>query len=160
MSKMLSFWGKTFGSALGEPLIFKPVLHHLLDVAAVARTYLEEQPARRAREAALVGMEPDAYSRFAAFCAGLHDLGKFTRSFQAKVPDLWPTAALGPFPSRPLFEHKHWISTHRLLRDGDGGLNARLRALLPGIAPGEELPLVAAIAWHVIPAHARMNRRT
>lgn len=60
---------------------------HSLDVAAVA-TLLDSRPGLL-----------DA--RTLGFLLALHDIGKISRPFQAKVRDLWPTAALGPFPSPP-----------------------------------------------------------
>ena len=96
----LQFWGKTFGAA-DQPIenrqkTYKPVLHHLLDVSAVALVFLRDQPARLAGEAQLVSMKPDAYANLMAFLAGLHDLGKFTRNFQAKRADLWPSTRVVP----------------------------------------------------------------
>jgi len=110
----LQFWGKTFGAA-DQPIgnsqtTYKPVLHHLLDVSAVALVFLRDQPARLAREAQLVSMEPDAYANLMAFLAGLHDLGKFTRNFQAKRADLWPTA-LGTYPGSSIAGPPHWRAT-------------------------------------------------
>jgi CRISPR-associated endonuclease/helicase Cas3 len=65
------------------------VPHHSLDVAASAvvllRTFRAPTDVPTATLAALVA---------------LHDVGKFTRPFQAKVPDLWPPA-LGPFSQPP-----------------------------------------------------------
>ena len=52
MDPTLTFWGKTFekGADPAKPL-YKPVLHHMIDVAAVALAYLRAQPARARREA-------------------------------------------------------------------------------------------------------------
>jgi CRISPR-associated endonuclease/helicase Cas3 len=102
------FWAKTPASAAGRtaekllPAGYKPVLHHLLDVAAVANTFLLRNPARLRREAALLGIADEDYANLAAFLAGVHDLGKFSRPFQAKRIDLWAAAVLGPPPAGPI----------------------------------------------------------
>lgn len=63
------------------------VVHHSLDVAAVAGELL---PLLRAPV-------PVPTTTLGALIA-LHDIGKFTRTFQAKVEALWP-ACLGPYAS-------------------------------------------------------------
>jgi CRISPR-associated endonuclease/helicase Cas3 len=65
------------------------VPHHSLDVAASATVLLTAF-----RPPVDVPMET-----LAALVA-LHDIGKFTRPFQAKVPELWPPS-LGPFVQPP-----------------------------------------------------------
>jgi CRISPR-associated endonuclease/helicase Cas3 len=144
----LQFWGKTF-SASDQVVekknpIYKPVLHHLLDVSAVALVFLRDQPARLSREAKLVSMEPEAYANLVAFLAGLHDLGKFSRNFQAKRADLWP-AALGPCPSSSIAGPPHWRATGLMLQTNI--LNARFRTLFPHLN-GYDTCLLAAIAGH------------
>ena len=72
----LAFWGKArpHGAVLAHP-----VAYHSLDVAACARVLL------------------DAPALIVALIA-LHDVGKFSRPFQAFVPSLYP-ADLGPIPN-------------------------------------------------------------
>ena len=119
MDASLSFWAKTY--AAREPPrdesveLFKPVLHHMLDVAAVASSYLRCQEARLVREAALVAAAPEDYADLVGFLAGLHDLGKFTRNFQAKVEALWP-ATLGAWPGPNMVGLSHWRATGLLLQ--------------------------------------------
>jgi hypothetical protein len=102
----MNFWAKTFAddvSASPRPL-FKPVLHHLLDVAAVAEAFLRAQPQRLARESRRGGMEPDAYVRLMSMLAGLHDLGKFSRVFQSLRLDCQRRSKIRPLgrsKSRP-----------------------------------------------------------
>jgi len=64
------------------------VPHHCLDVAASAAVLL-------AAFRAPVAVPAAALTTLVA----LHDIGKFTRPFQAKVPELWPPS-LGDFPGR------------------------------------------------------------
>jgi CRISPR-associated endonuclease/helicase Cas3 len=144
----LQFWGKTFGggnqSIESTQITYKPVLHHLLDVSAVTLVFLRNQSARLAREAKLVSMEPEAYAKLMAFLAGLHDLGKFTRNFQAKRTDLWPKA-LGVCPDSSIVGPPHWRATGLMLQTDI--LSAPFRALFPGLN-GYDACIVAAIAGH------------
>jgi hypothetical protein len=68
------FWGKTFPELDGprgkSAALYKPVLHHLIDVAAVASSYLRVQRTRLVREAALVAIAPHAYADLVGFLAG------------------------------------------------------------------------------------------
>ena len=47
-----------------------------------------------------LGWSTDAFSRAVLFLLAVHDLGKVARTFQAKVPDLWPESALGPLSTQ------------------------------------------------------------
>ena len=89
---MFDFWAKS--GREGEPAPMHSVPHHSLDVAASASVLVSVfRPP--------VAVPGDALIALAAF----HDLGKFTRPFQAKVPDLWPPS-LGPFTQPPAgFQH-------------------------------------------------------
>ena len=148
MDASLSFWAKTY--AAREPPrdesveLFKPVLHHMLDVAAVASSYLRCQEARLVREAALVAAAPEDYADLVGFLAGLHDLGKFTRNFQAKVEALWP-ATLGAWPGPNMVGLSHWRATGLLLQLDP--MNAALASLFPNLRGGEA-SLRAAVAGH------------
>ena len=86
MISHLAFWGKTRQISLDGPG-WHPVSYHGLDVAAVASVLL--------RACRVPPVDPAFHSLVLALVA-LHDIGKFTRTFQCKVPDLWPTA-LGAF---------------------------------------------------------------
>ena len=74
--------------------------------------------------------------QLAAFCAGLHDLGKFNRSFQAKRNDLWP-AVLGSLPNQIGQAPTHWRATGMLLRFSV--LATNFRQYFPQIEPGYEI---------------------
>jgi CRISPR-associated endonuclease/helicase Cas3 len=71
----------------------------------------------------------------------LHDIGKFTRPFQAKVPELWPPA-LGPYEKRPGF---HDQDGYTLLC---GKLAGRLDSLFLGWRPSSRWPLLRAVTGH------------
>ena len=84
---MLAFWAKSgHGDDTAE---MHSIAHHSLDVAAAAATLLPELrlPAR-------------IESQTLVALVALHDIGKFTRTFQANVPALWPSS-LGPFVPPP-----------------------------------------------------------
>ena len=143
--------GKTFPTAGDKAttgsgqILYKPVIHHLLDVAAVARTYLSLNSERARREAKALGLDPEGYGRLVAFLAGLHDLGKFTRNFQIKRRELWP-ALLGPFPIVTPAGPSHWRATASLLRHEP--IAERFRRFMPALTAGVEGDLIAAIAGH------------
>jgi CRISPR-associated endonuclease/helicase Cas3 len=86
IAPMFQFWAKSGRD--GEPAPMHSVPHHSLDVAASASVLLS---ALRAP----VAMPLTALAALIAF----HDIGKFTRPFQAKVPELWPPS-LGNFPGK------------------------------------------------------------
>jgi len=149
------FWAKTVASPSldacpgSQPSgsLFKPVLHHFLDVAASALVWQSSRPAFLNRLGARIGVNPECLIQTSAFLAGLHDLGKISRSFQAKRPDLWPEAGLGR--RLPVPERAHWRNTALLLRAGP--LQDALFDLFPGI-PGRDAdylaPVIAAVAGH------------
>ena len=87
-----------------------------MDVAAVALRWQQLNPTRLEREAALLKASPGCLAKITAFLAGIHDLGKFSRSFQAKVPELWPEQVLGPQGGVADWDRGHWKNTAILLR--------------------------------------------
>lgn len=139
------FWGKTLReTACGPGHRAKPVLHHLMDVAAVALRLQELNPARLLREASVIGVSPQRLAPTGAFLAGLHDLGKFSVSFQAKVAEFWPAEVLGPFPG-VVHDRGHWRNTAIMLRWGPA--EQELRGLFPELWSGLEL-ISGSIAGH------------
>lgn len=83
-SYISAYWGKAaLDGPPGEPG-WHPAAYHMLDVAAVAEALVQARPdlARQA-ERALPGL-----SLVVPLVAGLHDLGKLSRPFQALRPDL------------------------------------------------------------------------
>ena len=86
---LLSFWGKSLppGSSMkasegGQR--FKPVLHHMLDVAAVAHAFLQQ--VRCQREAALIEMEPASTRNFWPSSRGFTTSGNFRLHFSVRGP--------------------------------------------------------------------------
>lgn len=95
LHELLTFWGKSAADH-EAPGHSHPALLHMLDVGAVAHCLLEAgawaMPACISDSAAI--------RRTVASLVALHDIGKFTRPFQGKVPQLWPPV-LGPFVAPP-----------------------------------------------------------
>ncbi len=114
IDSILRFWGKTY--SVSGLQIAKPVIHHLIDSAAVADQLLDVRPALLARVAHLLGMERVQTQRLCALLAGLHDLGKFAAAFQAKLPELCPWEELGS--SERAVDAGHWRYTALLMREG------------------------------------------
>lgn len=84
-------WGKAYPSAECPA---HPLLCHLLDVAAVAHQLLTTHaaPAVRRRLLGLVPNNQDGSLNMLLFVVALHDLGKYTPPFQAKLD--WARAKL------------------------------------------------------------------
>lgn len=121
-----AIWAKTFPSGATKPLVV-----HLLDVAAVARELQDASPARLAREAVAADIDPINLRDLRVWLAALHDLGKCSVAFQSKSTDRlhWPEALLGEFrrPNDP----GHWRSTATLLKHPS--IWPRVRALMSGV---------------------------
>ncbi len=143
---MERFWGKTKSITDGQCFAYKPVIHHLLDVAAVALRLQQLNFVRTSRDAWLAGVSPEALARINAFLAGLHDLGKFSRTFQLKVPELWPVEALGPCPGHALADRGHWRNSAIMLCSRE--LQGDLCELLPNLGSNARPVLWAAVAGH------------
>ena len=79
------FWGKAQPAA-STGAGMHPLLAHSLDVAAVSLLL------PRRLTFGLTGQT-------LGFLVALHDIGKFSRPFQAQAPEYWPSGALGPFPA-------------------------------------------------------------
>lgn len=82
----LSFWGKaTHDENDPSAVRWHPATFHMLDVAAVAQAWLVKNKPR------IPGL-PIGETAWPALVAlvALHDIGKFSRPFQAKLDDLWP----------------------------------------------------------------------
>jgi CRISPR-associated endonuclease/helicase Cas3 len=143
---MHTFWGKARPHALGPQELgpqetgpeYHSVLAHSLDVAAVA---------------VLLGASGEALlpGRTLGFLVALHDIGKFSRPFQAMVPAHWPAAALGDMPADPPRAPRHDAVGLYLLRGAaapalDGVLTPRAGGV--GWAADERNHLLQALAGH------------
>ncbi len=90
---MHQYWGKA-ETEQGQ-LKYLSIWEHSLNVAAVAKVWLEQRPLLLSRWTTLLGWDSDKTSdrepalRIALHCILLHDLGKYDWRFQAKVPELF-----------------------------------------------------------------------
>jgi CRISPR-associated endonuclease/helicase Cas3 len=76
------YWGKARQDAEAGSAPCHLLPYHCLDVAAVGRQLLGNDPVLTRRLAKALDMEPDTFQGFFVFALALHDLGKFARSFQ------------------------------------------------------------------------------
>lgn len=86
MERIFEYWGKT--RQAGETWVWHPLAYHCLDVAAVGRTWLESHPQALAWLCTQLGLSREAVLRLCSFLLALHDLGKFSDSFQGQVAEV------------------------------------------------------------------------
>ena len=123
-----NFWGKAQPEDDGAE--FHPLIAHALDVAAVALLLQSRHVA---------GLD----ARMVGLLVALHDVGKLSRPFQAKVRSCWPTAALGPFPDPPPPPGPPHDAIGYFLLDRVLGED-----ILPGWRQGQRSMIWQAIAGH------------
>jgi CRISPR-associated endonuclease/helicase Cas3 len=138
MSISTEFWGKARPDG-DSAASFHPLLAHSLDVAAVA---------------ILVpgGRIPSIDPRMLGFLVSVHDIGKFSHPFQAKMQACWPVGVLGPYPSLHLGGPPHdtvgaSILTHALA-DQFTDLLPGSTGRQPGWKAGDRMHLWRALAGH------------
>lgn len=86
------YWGKAqpdTSCSGSEYPAYHPLAWHMLDVAAAAEALLMARPLLRERLARMLALEPPQAVSFLVWLAAIHDVGKFARAFQCKVPELW-----------------------------------------------------------------------
>lgn len=90
----LTFWGKASQAEdeCSPSLRWHPAAFHMLDVAAVARAWLAQN---KPRIPGLLNIGEATWPALVTLIA-LHDIGKFSAPFQAKVKECWP-ASLGQY---------------------------------------------------------------
>lgn len=132
------FWGKARPNGDGAPG-FHPLVAHSLDVAAVAILL----PGRRV---------PFVDPRMLGFLVSVHDIGKFSHPFQAKVAAHWPVGVLGPYPPQHLAGPAHDAVGASVLTNA---LADRFTEILPprtgrqgGWNPSDLMHLWRALAGH------------
>ena len=82
----LNFWGKA-GGVIGDERSWHPIAYHSLDVAAVADALLTVNRRKLGVMADLLGTSRYNAHRFLVCLIALHDVGKFSKHFQAKSPE-------------------------------------------------------------------------
>lgn len=130
--QLLLFWGKARPDAAGGAK-FHPAVLHCLDVAAVARVLARDRK---------VGLDTDVQQAL-PFLSCLHDIGKFSRAFQAQAMAHWPEAVLGP--ATPTLSIRHDEIGLRLLLHDCKDLVA---TLFPGWVALSRDRLLGAVAGH------------
>lgn len=78
------YWGKAEKDGAGYHLL----PYHCLDVAAVGHVLLSQRNDLRQRFATISGLDETICCQWIALFLGLHDIGKFSESFQNLRPDL------------------------------------------------------------------------
>ncbi len=142
MTKYLEFWGKAQPSQEISPS-WHPAAYHCLDVAAVAQELQLERRNEVERISAAIGIASNDFIRLNVFFIALHDIGKFSRAFQALAPEHWPQEVLGEFQQSPY--GSHWQISHEILT---ATLRDNLLDLLK-LSPNDDVePLVRSVAGH------------
>ena len=83
------FWGKAQPHQGSGPQ-WHPLTHHSLDVAAVGEALLARPRSPARNLVRLLGWSHETTVRIGCFLLTIHDVGKFARKFQAKVPERFP----------------------------------------------------------------------
>ena len=136
------FWGKAQPLDAAQGPRWHPLACHSLDVAATGEALLASQPRLAGSFAGLLALSEEEVVSLLRYLLCLHDIGKFAKRFQAKVPARYPEC----FDDDPTglatrFDH------------GSGGMRlfnaAPDRFLLPEGAPARAWPpLVSAVTGH------------
>jgi CRISPR-associated endonuclease/helicase Cas3 len=85
---LLQYWGKA--NPQTERASWHPLVYHSLDVAASGKIFLQRNDHLRIRLADSLGLQDkDLLLHWMIFFLALHDLGKFSESFQVQVPELF-----------------------------------------------------------------------
>ncbi len=84
------FWGKARPLHPDRGPRWHPLAYHSLDVAAVGEALLTSHPRLSNRFSELLGLVGDDAVSLTCYLLCLHDIGKFAKKFQAKVPNLYP----------------------------------------------------------------------
>lgn len=127
----LKFWAKA-RPLPDAPAPYHPIIGHSLDVAATAEQ-LDLQWS--------VGLPASTL----LFLVALHDIGKFSRAFQAKVPEVWPEAVLG---DRAAVPHDPGHDTTGFALLADGAIHDLIAPLFEGWRHGHVAPLLRAVTGH------------
>ena len=131
------FWGKARPPDDEGPQ-WHPLVFHCVDVAAVGCMFLREHTLLRTRLSTLLEVDEEQLVPLAGYLLALHDIGKFAKRFQSKVPHLLPRC-FGE-PDERSYDH------------GAGGMmlysNERDLFGLHSDTPLSWRPLVSAVTGH------------
>jgi len=131
------YWGKARKEGEGDAL-YHLLPYHCLDVAAVGDVLLHLHSGLRKRLSRLSGLDDDVCYKWIVYFLAIHDLGKFSESFQNLRPDI--LLALQDKQSEKAYSLRHdtlgetlWLTQVRDLLLGDQGRSPRGRILLSGL---------------------------
>ncbi len=98
------YWGKAEKAEEGKLTRYHLLPYHCLDVAAVGHVLLSKDDALRHKFIAITGLEEHVCHRWLVLFLALHDIGKFSVTFQNLWPDLLErlqsTASSKPYSTR------------------------------------------------------------
>lgn len=101
---LMRLWGKA-RPATTASCDWHPLVCHCLDVAAVGEKLLDLHAAKVERLAKQLEWSTEAFRGAVLLLLAVHDLGKVSQPFQAKVPAHWPEPIFGamraPMPADP-----------------------------------------------------------
>lgn len=139
------YWGKAQPVDDQGPL-WHPLAYHMLDVGAAAQALLKSRPHSLARAAWLLGLDEQDVFALLPLIAALHDLGKFARAFQSKVPG-W--AEYGrDIPSCRRHDADGWLIWQGEPGRGDG-INEEVSSLIwPKAQIALDTLMMASVAHH------------
>ena len=139
---LLRFWGKAQPVEPEHGPKWHPLAFHSLDVTAVGEALLAGHRGLGSEMPNLLGLRRDDAVRIICFLLCLHDIGKFAKKFQAKVPSLYP-GCFGDDPAGLSAHYDHGAGGLRLF-DVDP-----VRFNLPGARGARTWrPLISAVTGH------------
>ena len=136
------FWGKAKPCDPDHGPNWHPLVFHCLDVGAVGEALLIGHRGLGASLPYLLDLPQEDAFRLVRYLLCLHDVGKFAKKFQAKVPEHYPDC-FDDDPQRVAGNYDHGAGALRLF-DADGNFFE-----LPNTVQfGMWRPLVSAVAGH------------
>ncbi len=148
----LCFWGKAQPCDSERGPEWHPLVFHCLDVAAVGEALLTRHRGLGAGIPRLLGLPQEEAFRLVLYLLCLHDVGKFAKKFQAKVPNLYPDC-FGNDLGRLATVYDHGAGGLRLFDADEESFK-----LPGGVRSSVWRPLVSAVTGHHgAPPAPRMN---
>ena len=139
---VLCFWGKAQPCDPDRGPTWHPLVFHCLDVAAVGEALLKQHHGLSDSLTRFLDLPLEETSRLVCYLLCLHDIGKFAKKFQAKVPNLYPDY-FSDDPEQLAGTYDHGAGGLRLA-DADVGFFK----LPSGVRPSLWRPLISAVTGH------------
>ena len=137
-----SFWGKAQPRDPAQGPKWHPLPFHCLDVAAVGEVLLRHHKGLSSNLSRLLSLPQDQTVELVCFLLALHDIGKFAKKFQAKVPKFFPKCFTDD-PARLATSYDHAAGGLRLYN-----INQALFCLSGGIDSVAWRPCISAVVGH------------